>query len=233
MEYTALVIEPEQKLRNRIQALLSEQGVTVSLPSSSADVPKAVEKFSGDLVVVDVDPANRSLQKSLLKVSSRSARGPKIIAFGNAEIAVPGIEFLLKPVEFVRLREQVQEVVGRKSVASHVMPELHDRRTGRLSAREIAKYLHLPLSALAGTLKKEAKTLHKTPHAESVQEGLFPIVTIISILSRLFRDQSDVRLWLNSPHPDLGNASPMSFIKDGRAFVVRDMLQAAMEGEIS
>jgi len=111
-----------------------------------------------------------------------------------------------------------------------MLPQLHDPATGRLDAQRIAAYLGVPLSQLARALGKRYQTLHKTPGAPSVQDGLRPIKVSLDILASVFHDDAAVRVWLNSPHPDLGLRTPLQVILEGHAGAVETMLANASEG---
>jgi hypothetical protein len=116
------------------------------------------------------------------------------------------------------------------TVYSVTLAELNDPTTGRLDARRVAEYLHIPLSHLAAALGKKYHTVHKTPAALSLQPGLLPIKRSLDILARVFRDDAMVRIWLNSPHPDLGLRTPMQVILEGHAAAVETILANAIEG---
>jgi hypothetical protein len=110
------------------------------------------------------------------------------------------------------------------------LPELHDPDSGRLDAQRIADYLDVPLTQLAAALGRNYRTLYKTPASVAVQPGLRPIKLSLDILSRVFGEPAIVRAWLNAPHPDLGQRTPLSVILEGHATIVAAMLQDAIEG---
>ena len=116
------------------------------------------------------------------------------------------------------------------TVFSVTLPELSDPATGRLDADRIAEYLGVPLSQLASALGKRYQTLHKTPAAPSVQDGLRPIKASLDILAQVIGDQTTIRIWLNSPHPDLGLRTPLRVILEGHAGAVETILANAVEG---
>lgn len=119
------------------------------------------------------------------------------------------------------------------ALARHLIPELHDPSSGRLDARRIADCLAVSLSTLAAAIGKKVVTVHKSPAAGALQEHLAPIERSLAILTNLLGAKSHVLAWLNSPHPDLGNRSPLSLILDGKATDVLEMLEGALEGQPS
>jgi hypothetical protein len=121
----------------------------------------------------------------------------------------------------------------RTEVTRHVRAELHDPKSGRLDARRIAAYLRVSLSSLAAGTGRSVAAIHKAPAADSLQQALAPVALTISLLSEILESKEQVRTWLHSPHPDLGNQIPMRLILDGHAGAVADMLAAAMAGQPS
>jgi len=127
--------------------------------------------------------------------------------------------------------EGVSEAPGQ--IARHVRADLHDPKSGRLDARRIAAYLRISLSSLAAAAGRSIAGVHKSPAADSLQQPLAPVALTISLLSEILESKEQVRTWLHSPHPDLGNQIPMRLILDGNAIAVADMLAAAMAGQPS
>lgn len=113
---------------------------------------------------------------------------------------------------------------------SVTLPELYRAESGRLDAQRIAGYLGVSLSRFAAALGRNYQGLYKTPDSSAVQEALFPIKRILDILSAVIEEPALVRMWLNTPHPDLGGRTALRVILDGDADVVADMLEDAMAG---
>jgi Protein of unknown function (DUF2384) len=110
------------------------------------------------------------------------------------------------------------------------LQELHDPETGRLDASRIAEFLKVPLKQLAGALDKNYSTVHKTPSAPALQPPLRSIKRTLEILEEVFPNRAVVLAWLNSPHVDLGNRTPLDVILLGHPDAVTDMLEAALMG---
>jgi hypothetical protein len=53
---------------------------------------------------------------------------------------------------------------------------------------------------------------------------------VLELLVGMYGKRARVRAWIHTPHPDLGGTTPMSLVLDGKADVVRDMLEAALAG---
>lgn len=118
-------------------------------------------------------------------------------------------------------------------LARHVVLDLHDPETGRLDAKRIAAYLHIPLSSLAAVTGGSVAAIHKAPAGKSLQEALAPIARTISLLNEVLQSKEHVQAWLNSPHPDLGSQIPIRLILEGHADTIADMLDAALAGQPS
>ena len=109
--------------------------------------------------------------------------------------------------------------------------ELHNPDTGRLDAQRMAEYLGVPLTQLAEAIGRPYTGLHKTPDAPSAQEALRPIKRTLNILFEVSGgNDAAIRAWLNTPHPDLGEVTPLRAIMDGHADAVAGMLAGAMAG---
>lgn len=107
---------------------------------------------------------------------------------------------------------------------------LHDPETGRLDAARVADYLKLPLKQLSEALGRNYSTVHRTPTAPAIQETLRSIKRSLEILEQVLGDKPRVLAWWNSPHVDLGQRTPIQVLLEGRAQVIEDMLEAALEG---
>lgn len=109
------------------------------------------------------------------------------------------------------------------------LKELHSP-SGRLSSAAIAEYLDVPLSGIASALGVNYTALHKTPDSPSAQPRLATFKRILGILKDMLGPQETVRAWLNSPHPGLGNRTPISVMLEGHAEAVLTILENALAG---
>src|SRR5947199_6876432 len=100
------------------------------------------------------------------------------------------------------------------------LSELHDLGTGRLDAAKVAEYLKIPLKQLSEALGRNYSTVHRTPSAVGLQEPLCAIKRSLVILEDVLGDRSSALIWLNSPHPDLGQRTPLDVILEGRVQVI-------------
>jgi hypothetical protein len=108
--------------------------------------------------------------------------------------------------------------------------ELHNPSTGRIDACRVAGFLSVALQQVASALGANYATVHKTPDAPNLQKGLGPIKRALTLVSELTASPRDTRAWLNSPHPDLGEKTPLELILGGRADAIVTLLENAIEG---
>lgn len=110
------------------------------------------------------------------------------------------------------------------------LTELHDPVSGRIDARRVADFLAVALPQVAAALGASYATVHKTPDALKLQKGLGPIKRSLALISQVTRNRREARAWLNSPHPDLGEKTPLDVMLGGHADAVVTLLENAIEG---
>ena len=120
---------------------------------------------------------------------------------------------------------------GRTEVQFAVpLATLHDPDNGRIDASKVAVFLAVTLARVAEALHANYPSVHKTPDAPRLQEGLRPIKRSLELISRVTRDRREARVWLNTPHPDLGGKTPLEVMLSGRADAVVTLLENALAG---
>jgi hypothetical protein len=108
--------------------------------------------------------------------------------------------------------------------------ELHDPASGRIDASKVAAFLGVSLPQVAAAVGASYGAVHKTPAAASLQKGLGPMKRTLALLSRATRNKRETRAWLNTPHPDLGEKTPLDVILAGHADAVVTLLENALAG---
>jgi hypothetical protein len=114
---------------------------------------------------------------------------------------------------------------------AHVDDTLHDRTSGNLDAHRIAKRLGVSLKQLASTVGYTPQGLLKNPTSGKLQPALAEIAYVLSQLRALLGDERSITLWLRAPHPDLGGATPLSFVLSGRSRGITALLHLAESGQ--
>ncbi len=126
--------------------------------------------------------------------------------------------------------DQIYPAHSRPGTLQVPLQELHDVRCGRLDTAKFAEYLDRPLKQIADAMGKNYSAVHKTPAAPDVQPFLQSLKTSLVILEDVFGNRPAILAWLNSPHPDLGQRTPLDVILLGHPNAVKNMLQAAIIG---
>jgi uncharacterized protein (DUF2384 family) len=111
-----------------------------------------------------------------------------------------------------------------------ILEELHNPDTGRIDAARVAEYLSVPVSRIASALDAGYRAVHKTPDAASLQDRLAPVKRTLELVSQVTRDRREALAWLNNPHPDLGNETPLRVLLRGHADAVVTLLENALAG---
>lgn len=119
------------------------------------------------------------------------------------------------------------------AILAHVDHTLHARAGGNLDARRIATRLGVAPKRLAPAVGYTPQGLSKNPTSDKLQPALAEIAYVLSHLRALVADDHSVAIWLRAPHPDLGGATPLSFILSGRTAAVIALLHLAESGQTS
>ncbi len=128
---------------------------------------------------------------------------------------------------------RVARVTSPANVLAHVDRTLHARASDNLDARRIAIRLGVPLKRLAAAVGYTPQGLLKNPTSDKLQPALAEIAYVLNHLRSLLADARSVAIWLHAPHPDLGGATPLSFILSGRVAAVIALLHLADSGQTS
>ncbi len=110
-----------------------------------------------------------------------------------------------------------------------ILPALHDGASGRIDAQKVSAYIGVPLKQLAEGLQLNYKSLHRNPSAISFQSQLKPVKRVLEILHEFFNKPETVRVWLNTPHPDLDGCTALdTLLANDPAAVLRILENAAV-----
>lgn len=111
-----------------------------------------------------------------------------------------------------------------------ILPELHDKASGRIDAQKVADYMGVPLKRLAEGLQLNYKAVHRNPAAEGFQSSLQPVKRCLEILYEFFNKPETVRIWLNTPHPDLDGHTALDLMLAGNVKAVLRILENVAAG---
>jgi hypothetical protein len=126
------------------------------------------------------------------------------------------------------LQQQLQSILGSGGLRV-ILPDLH-AENGRIDAQKVAGYIGIPLKRLSDGIGLRYGSVHRNPSAESLQDSLWPVKRTLELLHQFFGRQETVRVWLNTPHPDLGGKTALEIILKNKAVAVQTILENAFIG---
>jgi hypothetical protein len=128
------------------------------------------------------------------------------------------------------VQEELKAILRSAGGLQVTLPELHDEATGRIDVQKVASYMGVPLARLAEALQLNYKAIHRNPSAESAQPPLKPVKRSLEILHEFFHKPETVRVWLNTPHPDLDGHTALELILANNSNAVLRILENAVAG---
>ena len=140
------------------------------------------------------------------------------------------VELVREQAELKKNLQVIDAALAHAEPPKVILPELHDRATGRIDARKVAEFMGVPLKRLAEGLGLDYKAVHRNPPAVGFQEALQPVKRTLEHLQRFFQKPEIIRAWLNTPHPMLGGKTSLGLILEGKAFATERLLGNAWEG---
>lgn len=180
--------------------------------------------------VADFDP--------FLREMIQAAIGERNVTFADAASFASGsnirevLKRLLARYEAGKTQSALQVNPGSPSRAfPHLTPEVRNPQSGRLDARRVSELFAIPLNRLASALGADAAAVYKTPDAPSLQAGLLLYERIARSLLSLIGSPEGLRIWLNTPEPELDNEVPRDLLLSGEGQVVAELLEDMQEGQ--
>ena len=83
---------------------------------------------------------------------------------------------------------------------------------------------------MAEALQLNYKAIQRNPSAEAAQSPLKPVKRSLEILHEFFHKPETVRVWLNTPHPDLDGHTALELILANHPNAVLRILENAAAG---
>jgi hypothetical protein len=133
-------------------------------------------------------------------------------------------------IQIASVQEQLESMLCGAGSLRVILPELHREVSGRIDAQKLAVYMGTPLKRLAEGLQINYKAIHRNPSADAFQTRLQPVKRSLEILHEFFNKPETVRVWLNTPHPDLDGRSALETILAGHPDAVLRILENAVSG---
>ena len=132
--------------------------------------------------------------------------------------------------QLTAMQEKLQTILRAVGGLQVILPELHDDTSGRIDAQKLAVYMGVPLKRLAEGLRLNYKAIHRNPSAEAIQPPLKPVKRALEILHQFFSKPETVRVWLNTPHPDLEGHTALEMVLANKPVAVLRILENAAAG---
>ena len=132
--------------------------------------------------------------------------------------------------QITAMQEKLQTLLRGAGGLQVILPELHDKASGRIDAQKLADYMGLPLKRLADGLQLNYKAIHRNPSAEACQPPLQPVKRAVEILHEFFHKPETIRVWLNTPHPDLDGHTALQMILANHTHAILRILENAAAG---
>ena len=132
--------------------------------------------------------------------------------------------------QITAVQEQLETLLRGSGRLQVILPELHDPASGRVDAQKLAVYMGVPLKRLAEGLQLNYKAVHRNPSADAFQRTLKPVKRALEILQGFFGKPETVRVWLNTPHPDLDGQTALEMMLADKTVAVLRILENAAAG---
>jgi hypothetical protein len=181
------------------------------------------------LFIANVDPVAR-------EVIQATAEGRKMAFADPAEMSDPEtvrqVVAALLPSEndHADISGAIAERDARQAFP-HLVPNLRRPNSGRLDARRVADLYGFPLNRLAASVGADPTNVYKTPDAPSLQNKLLIFERIARSLLALVGSEQGLRIWLNTPEPELDGETPRDLLLNGEGEVVAELLEDIREGQ--
>ena len=130
--------------------------------------------------------------------------------------------------QIAAVQEQLEALLRSSKRLQVTLPELHDPASGRIDAQKLAVYMGVPLKRLAEGLELNYKAIHRNSSADAFQPVLKPVKRALEILHEFFNKAATVRVWLNTPHPDLDGRTALEMILANNPGAVLRILENAV-----
>jgi DNA-binding NtrC family response regulator len=235
---TIMIAENEPGARRHLTKVLLKEKHRVEWVKNVEELLDEVEIHTPDVLLLDMVMPKMNGMKLAEKLRERGRNIPIMMmtAKGATPAAIPewATDYLAKPLDPQELLFRIKRALASKAFHGRIPPvshpELHDPESGRIDAANVADFLAIPLSQLAEALGALYATVHKTPAGVGLQKSLRPIKRGIELVTRVTRNASEARMWLNTPHPDLRGETPLEVILAGRANALVTILENALAG---
>jgi hypothetical protein len=132
----------------------------------------------------------------------------------------------------VALRGKRRYTTDVTQLLNHVIIEAHDLTTGEITSSGLRKAFALKPAEIAGIAGVTPRAIRNDTTSPKTRLRFDRFLKTMLRLRRLLDgDTALVRIWLRSPHPDLNDRTPASYLRDGQLEVVEMLVSDAESGQ--
>ncbi len=241
--YKALVLDSDTCLKRDFEhAHISN--VTLC-PAASAEQLCAPDTEDADLIMLHLNlPGSINGLELIEEVRKKNPTMPAILLASEnptdqiwfALAQRPWIQLMRMPVSPGELQYHLARLFeGTKHrqptpVKVNPVTELRNDDSGRLDANKIANVFDLTMAEIAACVFRPRSTLVKTPDSMSIQPKLRHFERIADSLLIVTGSMKGLKMWLNSPAPNLDGHTPLEVLKYGKVEMLADWVDDARLG---
>lgn len=242
MTYKALVLDPDTCLENNIPNL-------TLCPSASADhFRQSIEEEQPDLVILDLTlPGGIGGLELVTELRQKDPTLPIILLsketpsdqIWQAIASQPMVQLMRTPVTPGELQYHLVRLLEARFSSQNARPaaikcnavaELRNDDSGRLDATKIAEVFGLTMAEVAECVGRPRTTIVKTPDSVSIQRKLLHFERIAAGLLTVTGSMKGLKMWLNSPAPNLDDHLPVEVLKRGKVELLAGWVDDARLG---
>ncbi|MBZ0186367.1 MAG: response regulator [Candidatus Obscuribacterales bacterium] len=239
--YKALVLDPDTCLAGEIP------NVTLCLSASAEQMCESMEEVEPDLIIIDLLlPEGLGALELIAELRKKDPSIPAILLTREAPseqvwqalAAQPMIQLMRTPATPGELQYHLARLLEARSsqypkpapIKVNVVGELRNDESGRLDATKIAEVFGLTMAEVAECVGRPRTTIVKTPDAMSVQVKLQHFERIAGGLLTVTGSMKGLKMWLNSPAPNLDGHMPVEVLKRGKVELLAGWVDDARLG---
>ena len=219
-----LALSTKKKAKNLSRRIKCK---VASVQTSEALI-KQLEQGEPEVILLDISMPSLSGEQlvEILKKNAGDVDVPLILVSNLEEFDVDKLSSVLgyQGDATSKTKRQIQPI------PAQLRPDLHNPKSGRIDAGQVATFFGLSQSKLAKILGRSPQTVNKTPDSARLQNKLGIFLRIATALVELFGSAEKARIWLNAPHPEFDNTRPMKLIERRKFEIVADLLEDALLG---
>lgn len=242
--YNAAVLDPDACL-DKLKQVRGPVQLTLTPAASADELINSVVVDEPDVVLLDLEKTDQSAWDIANRLRQANPAIPILVLSSNPDWSVlekdPLIEFVRSPYDPSEVLQRVFRLVHAVSQSDppnkYRLPNLvvDDLRSdsGRVDAKRVCEMFGISIPVLARIMNVGEPALYKTPDSRSIQPKLIEFERIAWGLIRLTGSPKGLRIWLNTPNPELDQELPIDYIKEGYVEDVAAMVEDTLLGHPS